>query len=92
MDKMAAISQTTLSIFMTEKFCIAIQLPRRFVPKGPIDNVSIGSGNGWAPNRWQAITWTNADPGGWRICAALGEDELKCCLGIISNMFSWPYS
>ena len=40
---------------MTEKFCIAIQLPLRFVPKGPIDNVSIDSDNGWAPNRWQAI-------------------------------------
>ena len=26
-----------------------------------MDWVSIGSGNGLVPNRWQAITWTNAD-------------------------------
>ena len=37
---------------------------------------STGSGNGLAPNRWQAITWTNGDPVS-RIYAALGGDELK---------------
>ena len=37
---------------------------------------SIGSGNGLAPNRRQAITWTNDDPVHWRIYASLGEDEL----------------
>ena len=31
-----------------------------------------GSGNGLAPNRFQAITWSNADPVYWRICTALG--------------------
>ena len=35
---------------------------------------SIGSGNGLAPNRRQAIAWTNADPDHWRICAAHGRD------------------
>ena len=30
-----------------------------------------------APNRWQAIIWTNADPVHWRLYAALGGDELK---------------
>ena len=35
------------------------------------------SGNGLAPNRRQAINWTNADPVHWRIYAALGRDELK---------------
>ena len=34
--------------------------------------VSIGSGNGLAPNRWQAITWSNDDPVYRRIYAALG--------------------
>ena len=29
-----------------------------------------------APNRRQAITWTNAGPVHWRIYAALGGDEL----------------
>ena len=29
--------------------------------------------NGLAPDRWQAITWTNVDPVYWRIYPALGE-------------------
>ena len=33
------------------------------------------SGNGLAPNRRQATTWTNDDPVHWRIYAALGGDE-----------------
>ena len=39
--------------------------------------VSIGSGNGLAPNRRQAIIWTNADLVPWRFYVALGGDELK---------------
>ena len=31
---------------------------------------------GLAPNRWQAIIWTNADPIYWRIYATLGGGEL----------------
>ena len=38
---------------------------------------SIGSGNGLAPNRRQAITWTIAVPDHWHIYAVLGEDELN---------------
>ena len=34
---------------------------------------SIGSDNNLAPNRWQAITWTNANPVHWRIYVVLGE-------------------
>ena len=37
---------------------------------------SIGLDNGLAPNRRQAIIWTNADPINWRIYATLGGDEL----------------
>ena len=37
----------------------------------------IGLDNGLAPNRRQAIIWTNADPILWRIYAALGGDELS---------------
>ena len=37
----------------------------------------IGSYNGLAPNKRQAITWTNADPGHRRIYAILGGDELR---------------
>ena len=39
---------------------------------------SIGLDNGLAPNRRQAIIWTNADPIHWRIYAALGGDEFNC--------------
>ena len=39
--------------------------------------LSIGLDNGLAPNRWQAITWTNAEPIHCRIYAALGRDELS---------------
>ena len=37
---------------------------------------SIDLDNGLAPNRWQAIIWTNDDPINWRIYATLGGDEL----------------
>ena len=43
----------------------------KFVPKGPIH--SIGLDNGSAPNRRQAIIWTNPDPIHWRLYAALRE-------------------
>ena len=34
-----------------------------------LQKASIGSGNGFAPNRRQAITWTNADAVHWQIYA-----------------------
>ena len=37
---------------------------------------SIGSDNGLAPIRRQAIILTNVEPAHWRIYAALGGDEL----------------
>ena len=38
-------------IFMNEKCSIFIEISLKFVPKSPIDNkISIGSGNGLAPN------------------------------------------
>ena len=60
---------------MNEKFCILIKISLKFVPnKGLIDNnPSIGLDNGLAPNRRQAIIWTNADSIPWCIYAALGE-------------------
>ena len=39
--------------------------------------MSIGSNNGLAPNRQQAIVLVNADPVHWRIYATLGGDELR---------------
>ena len=38
------------------------RISQKFVPKGPINNKpAFGLGNGLAPKRRQAITWTNAD-------------------------------
>ena len=39
--------------------------------------LSIGSVNGLAPNRRQAIIWTNADLIHWRIYTAPGGEEFK---------------
>ena len=52
-----------------------IQISLTFVSTGPFDD-SIGSDNGLAPNRRQAITRTNADPVHRRIYAVLAGDEL----------------
>ena len=38
------------------------------------DNPCTGLDNGLAPNRRQAVIWTNADPIHWRIYAALGGE------------------
>ena len=44
---------------------ILIKISPRFFPKGPFDNASIGSENGFrpssVPNRPEAIAWTNVD-------------------------------
>ena len=55
---------------------------------------SIGSGNGLAPNRRQAIIWTNDDPVHWRIYAALGEDGLNSlsCKLHLNQITSFKYS
>ena len=46
--------------------------------------VSIGSGNGLVPDRWQAIMWTNDDIVSWRTHALLGICKLmrqnKLCI------------
>ena len=60
-------------IFLNENVRIFIPISLKFVPYGPID---ICSGNGLAPNRQQAITWSNDDPVYRRIYAALAGDEL----------------
>ena len=58
--------------------------------------VSIGSGNGLAPKRRQAIIWTKADLVYRRIYAALGEVELNgiyiSVLLQIKPVIHWKYS
>ena len=47
------------------------------VRSGVVDyKMKIGSGNGLAPSRHQAITWVSGDPGQWCIYASLGLIEL----------------
>ena len=47
-------------IILNENVRISIKISPKFVPKGPIINISgIGSDNGLAPARRQAIIWTN---------------------------------
>ena len=60
---MADISQTTFSnafSWMKENTSISINISLKFVPEGRINNIlHIGSDNGLAPTRRQAIIWTN---------------------------------
>ena len=54
-----------------------LKISLKFVPKVPIIIYnSTGLDNGWAPNRQQAIIWTNDDPGDWHIYVSLGLNEL----------------
>ena len=47
-------------IFLNENVRISIKISLKFVPKGPFNKYSsIGSDNGLAPVRRQAIIWTN---------------------------------
>ena len=63
-------------IFLNKNDKIRIPISLKLVPRSPIGNkTSIGSDNGLAPKRRQAITWTSDDPIHWRIYAALGGDE-----------------
>ena len=72
LDKMAAILADDIfkCVFLNENDIIPIQMSNW-------QKVIIGSSNGLAPNRRQAITWTNDGPVHWRIYAVLGGDELN---------------
>ena len=80
LEKIAAIMADNISklIFLNENGRIPTQISLKFIPKSPVDNklAYLGSGNSLAPNRRQAITWTNDDQVHLRIYATLGGDEL----------------
>ena len=48
-------------LFFNENIWISFKISLNFVNKGPVNNIpaSIGSDNGLAPTRRQAIIWTN---------------------------------
>ena len=65
-------------IFLNENIWISNKISLKYVLWVLIDQyVSIGSGNGLAPSRRQAIIWTNADPVHRCIYVALGGDDIK---------------
>ena len=76
LDKMTAISQTIFSdaFLWMKNFVFWLRLHLSLFPM--VQLIIIGSDNGLAPNRRQAIIWTNADPI-WSACMRhLGGDEL----------------
>ena len=69
-------------------FNIFLKISLKFVPEGP--KISIGSGNGWAPNWWQATTWTNADQVHRCIYPSPGLSELMPLLNHWSYISDCP--
>ena len=78
LDKIAAISQTTCpnAFSWIDIFEFKIKFHWNMFLESNWQYVGIGSDNGLAPSRRQAIIWTNAHPINWRIYTALGGDEL----------------
>ena len=76
-DKMIAISQTFLSVLLEWKVWNFKWNFNEICYLGPNWQYgNIGSDNCLAPNRRQAIIWTNDGLGYWRIYASLSFDEL----------------
>ena len=61
-------------IFLNDNVWISIKISPKVVPRGPIKN--IGSDNGLAPTRPQAIIWNNSSPGYRQKYVSLGLNEL----------------
>ena len=78
LDKMAAISQTMFSgaFSWMKSFVFWLKFHWNVLLRVQLTATHPGSDNGLAPNRRQAIIWTNADLINWRIYAALVGDEL----------------
>ena len=75
LDKMANISQTIFSnAFSWMKFFVFWSKLSVCSQGANWKSSSIGLDNGLAPNKRQAIIWTNADPINWRIYATLGDE------------------
>ena len=71
------------SIFVNEKFYTLKKISMKFVTKSYWHQTSIGSDNGLALNRRQAIIWNKADQVHWRIqSCGTGGRWAKACKGI----------
>ena len=62
-------------IVINENACISFKISLKFVPNQQYS--SIGSDNGLAPSRRQAIIWTNDGLVYWHIYASLYLNQLK---------------
>ena len=91
LDKMAAISQTIFSsaFSLTKSLVFLLKLPRSFFQGSNLLQPCIDSDNGMAPDRRQAIIWTNAYPIHWRIYAALEGDELTLDVPVTYVYWIW---
>ena len=49
------------------------------------EHVNIGSGNGFAPNRWQAIIWTYDDPIYWCMCVSRPQGVKCSCMQVVTR-------
>ena len=78
LDKMTAFSQRIFSDTFSwmKSFVVWLKFYWSLFLRVKLTITSIGSENGLAPNRRQAIIWTNTDLIHWRIYVALGGDEL----------------
>ena len=84
-------------IFVNEKFFFLI-LIKKFTEDCSLGSNwqyhSIGLDNGLAPNRQQAIIWTNSDQTNWRVYAVLGGISMNQCADktLLVSPFSYiPY-
>ena len=79
LNKIVAISQKIVSnaFSWTKSFVFWFEFHWSLFPGVQLTVRELGSGNGLAPNRRQAITWTDADSVNQRIYAALGENSGK---------------
>ena len=95
LNKMDTVSQTDFSDAFSWmiNFVFWLKFHWNFFPlRVQLTKPSIGLDNGLAPNRRQAIIWTNADPVHWRIYAALGGDEyqVRFCILCINMIKESP--
>ena len=89
LDKMAAISQTILSdVFSWMKiFVFWLKFHQSLFLRVQLAIFIIGSDNGLVPNRCQAIIWTNAGLGWWRIYICVTRPQWDKTVDLSSQTF-----